>query len=253
MWHKAKQNLQNTIIFLGLITASWFLLIKATDLPPFILPDPATVLRTALENSSLILLHARYTVIETMLGLIGGLLLGLSSAIIIFLSPSLRRFFHPLLITSQALPTFVIAPLFVMWLGYGMGSKIATTILMIYFPITSSFYDGLSQCPRLWQDMAKTMTHRKWRILVFIHIPAALPQLASGIRVATVIAPIGAVIGEWVGASHGLGYLMLMSNARLQIPLLFAALITVILLSLLLYFTVDQLLKLCLPWILEIK
>ena len=119
---------------------------------------------------------------------------------------------------------------------------------MLFFPITSAFYDGLQNTPPGFLDLAKTMNATKWRLFCAIRIPAALPSLASGIRIAAVIAPIGAVVGEWVGSSRGLGYLMLNANARLQIDMMFAALIVMIALALALYFTVDKLLRVLIWW-----
>lgn len=226
----------------------WWLVIFITKLPPFILPDPFSVLIAVYQNAPMLSQHAIYTLSETLLGLFGAIILGFFSAVAISLSTRLQRWLHPVLIISQTLPTFVIAPLFVIWFGYGISSKVATTILMLYFPITSTFYDGLVNCPNVWLSLASTMTQSKWKVLWRIRLPAAMPQFASGIRIATVIAPIGAVVGEWVGASHGLGFLMLNANARLQIPLLFAALLWVMTLSLILFATVNGLIKYMIPW-----
>jgi len=161
----------------------------------------------------------------------------------------LRLWFMPVLVVSQAIPVFAIAPIFVIWFGYGITAKIAITTLMLFFPVTSAFYDGLRQTNKGWLDFAKVIQASRFRTLIFIKIPAALPALASGIRVAAVIAPIGAVVGEWVGSSRGLGFLMLNANARMQIDLMFAALFTIMTMALLLYFSVDKLLRMALPWV----
>jgi len=108
------------------------------------------------------------------------------------------------------------------------------TLLIIYFPVTSSFYDGLKSTPPGYLDLAKTMSAGRFRTLFQIQMPAALPSLASGLRLAAVYAPIGAVIGEWVGASNGLGYLMLLANGRVKIDLMFAALIALCVFTILL-------------------
>ena len=132
-----------------------------------------------------------------------------------------------------------------------MSSKIAVTIIMLFFPITSALFDGLRKTEPGWLDLAKTMRAKKWRVFWHIRIPAALPHLASGLRIAAVIAPIGAVVGEWVGASRGLGYLMLNANARTEIDLMFAALFTIVIFSLTLYFVVDKSLRAAIPWQIE--
>jgi putative hydroxymethylpyrimidine transport system permease protein len=239
--------LRGMIIVCGLILA-WEIIVLAFQLPPYILPSPYLVFKTGYANKSLILSESIPTIIETLLGLLLGTLLGCITAIIMAFFRPLKLWLLPVLLISQAIPTFAVAPLFVIWFGYGLTSKIVTTVLMLFFPIASAFFDGLRRTDTGWLDLAKTMDAKKWRVFWFIRIPAALPSLASGLRVATAIAPIGAVVGEWVGASRGLGYLMLNANARMQIDLMFAALFSIVTFSLLLYFTVDKLLRKAIPW-----
>jgi len=239
--------LRGIIVVTGLFLL-WQLLVSIFQIPAYILPTPIEVFHTWYERLGTILNETYFTVTETILGLVLGIIFGCFAAIIMTYFKPLSWWMLPILIISQALPTFAIAPLLVLWFGYGMASKIVTTLLMIFFPITSSFYDGLSRTNTDWLDLAKTMNAKKWRIFTVIRIPAALPSLASGIRVATVAAPLGAIVGEWVGASKGLGFLMLNANARLQIDLMFAALLTLIVFSLILYFIVNKILKLLIPW-----
>jgi putative hydroxymethylpyrimidine transport system permease protein len=226
----------------------WQAIVQIWQLPTYLLPSPIQVFFTLIEQSHLILEHAIPTLIETVLGFACGILLGCLAAIVIFFFQPLRYWFWPLLIISQAIPTFAIAPLLVMWLGYGLASKIATTVIMLFFPITSALYDGLRHTRSDWLNLAKGMNAKKWRIFYHIQLPAAYPSLASGIRIAAVIAPIGAIIGEWVGSSRGLGYLMLNANARMQIDMMFATLAVIIVFSLTLYFTVDKLLNSWIKW-----
>jgi putative hydroxymethylpyrimidine transport system permease protein len=121
-------------------------------------------------------------------------------------------------------------------------------ILIIYFPVTAAFHDGLRRTDPAWLHLARTMNGSRSAILRHVRLPAALPALASGLRVATAVAPIGAVIGEWVGSSSGLGYLMLHANARMRVDVMFAALLTLAAIALLLYFGVDAALRRALPW-----
>lgn len=116
-------------------------------------------------------------------------------------------------------------------------------ILIIYFPVTAACYDGLRNTPKAWLDLAKTFKPSPWRLLLKVRLPAALPAFASGFRIAVSIAPIGAVIGEWVGSSEGLGYLMIQANARMQVDLMFASLLILVAISLCLYFSIDWLLS----------
>ena len=210
------------------------------------------MLRTIGERADFLATHAWVTAAEIVLGLLLGTLLGTLSAILIHQSRPARRWLFPILVISQAIPVFAIAPVLVLWLGYGMASKVAMATLIIYFPVTASFLDGLRRTETGWLDLAVTMTdgdpRRAWAILWHIRVPAALPALASGLRVAAAVAPIGAVVGEWVGASEGLGYVMLHANGRMRIDLMFAALIVLALFAVALYFIVDRLLRLALPW-----
>ena len=228
----------------------WQMIVMVGELPPYLLPGPWAVAVSLWRNAGALLGHAGVTALEIGLGLLLGTLLGGVTALALGYSRRARRWLLPVLIASQAIPVFAIAPLLVLWLGYGLGSKIAMAMLIIYFPITASFYDGLRHTPRGWLDLARVMApaNRRWAVLWQIALPAALPALASGLRVAAAIAPIGAVLGEWVGSSAGLGYLMLHANSRMQVDLLFAALLVLAALAIGLYFAVDVGLKHLLPW-----
>ena len=150
---------------------------------------------------------------------------------------------------SQAIPVFALAPILALWLGYGMVSKVAMATLIIYFPVTAAFFDGLRRTEPGWLDLARTMGAGGFATYSQIRIPAALPALSSGLRVATSVAPIGAVVGEWVGGARGgLGYLMLHANARLQIDVMFAALLVLAVFAVTLYVVVDRLLRRAVHW-----
>ncbi len=235
------------ILTIGLILL-WESLVTLLQIPSYILPSPVQVFKSWYTHRSLLISEAITTITETFLGLMLGTLFGCITALSMAFFRPATLWLLPILLISQAIPTFAIAPLLVIWLGYGMSSKIATTILMLFFPITSAFFDGLRRTELGWLDLAKTMQANKWSVFWHIRIPAALPSLASGLRVATAIAPIGAIVGEWVGASKGLGYLMLNSNERMQIDLMFAALLTLIVFSLTLYFSMDKILRKLIPW-----
>ena len=235
------------VVFAGLVVA-WQALVWLTGVAPYILPGPLAVARALTERWSLIAENAGITILEIVLGLAVGTLLGVASALLIAAFRPAREWLLPVLVVSQAVPVFALAPLLVLWFGYGLASKVAMATLIIYFPVTAAFTDGLRRTEPGWLDLARTMGGGRLAVLRVIRVPAALPALASGLRVATAVAPIGAVVGEWVGASAGLGYLMLHANARLQVDLMFAALFVLAVFAVLLYFTVDRLLRLALPW-----
>lgn len=235
------------IVITGLLLL-WQAIVMVFDLPDYILPAPMTVAVALISHAHLLFTEALTTITETILGLFLGILFGCIGALLMASVRPIAYWLLPIMIISQAIPTFAIAPLFVIWFGYGLASKIAITVIMLFFPIASAFYDGLKRTEPCWLELAKTMNAKQWQIFWHIRIPAALPNLATGIRVAAVIAPIGAIVGEWVGASRGLGFLMLNANARMQIDLMFAALFLIIVLSLLLYFVVDKTLRRLITW-----
>ena len=238
-----------TLCGLGLL---WQAIVWLTQAPPYILPGPLPVLRVMWERAGFLASHAGVTGAEILLGLALGTTLGVISAIMIHQLRPARRWLFPVLVVSQAIPVFAIAPLLVLWLGYGMASKVAMATLIIYFPVTASFMYGLRHTETGWLDLATTMVaddrRRGWAVLWHIRIPSALPALASGLRVAAAVAPIGAIVGEWVGSSAGLGYVMLHANGRMQIDLMFAALLVLSLFALVIYFSIDRLLRRALPW-----
>jgi len=239
--------LRPLIIFLGLVLV-WQAVAMATGAPHYILPAPARVAAALAEHWQTIIGHAAVTATEILLGLLLGVLLGCTTALIIASARPARRWLLPVLVISQAIPVFALAPVLVLWLGYGLASKVAMATLIIYFPVTAAFYDGLRRTEPGWLDLARTMNGTVLKTLWRIRIPAALPALSSGLRVATAVAPIGAIVGEWVGSSAGLGYMMLHANARMQIDLMFAALFVLALLAVGLYSAVDAALRRALPW-----
>jgi putative hydroxymethylpyrimidine transport system permease protein len=226
----------------------WQAVVTATGVPHYILPAPSGVLEALIANRSLILLHASLTLIEILLGLGLGALGGAIAAILLAYFRPARVWLLPVLVASQAIPVFALAPLLVLWLGYGMASKVAMAALIIFFPVTTAFFDGLRRTDPAWLDTARTLGAAKSVLLWRVRVPAALPGLASGLRVAVAVAPIGAVVGEWVGSSAGLGFLMLHSNARVQIELMFAALLVLMAIGVALYLLADWLLRRVVFW-----
>lgn len=226
----------------------WECLVRILQLPNYILPTPLEALQSLINHAALIASQTLPTLAEILLGLSLAIILGVAIALSMCLFRTLHAFLHPLLLASQTLPVFAIAPLLVLWFGYGVTAKIITTTFMLFFPITNNFLHGLKQTPETYLNIAKIMNGNRWQILYQIRIPAALPSLASGIRLATAMAPLGAIIGEWVGSNQGLGFLLLNANAQMQIDLMFAVLAVIFFLGILLYFLVDTLLKLAFPW-----
>jgi len=217
---RALGGIAAAILLLGL----WEGVVRVFALPPFILPGPVRVAEALWQNAGLIAHHASITALEVAAGLVLGVALGAATAVALATSPLARALVRPALVATQALPVFALAPILTLWLGYGIASKVLMAVLIIYFPVASSFFDGLMRTPQGWLDLAQTMGASRRAVMWRLRVPAAVPALASGLRLAAVYAPIGAVIGEWVGAAGGLGYLMLLANGRAKTDLMFAAL-----------------------------
>lgn len=226
----------------------WQLLVFITQVPPYILPGPLPVLQALIERGPELLTHLQTTVTEIIVGLLIGTLLGCSCALTMIISPMLKRWLQPVLVISQAIPVFALAPILVLWLGYGMASKIGMAVLIIFFPVAASFYQGMRRTNPDLLELARIMGASRYSTLRYLVIPSALPAFGSGLRVAAAVAPIGAVVGEWVGSSSGLGFYMLHANARMQIDVMFAALALLSVASLVLYFTIDYLLDRIIFW-----
>lgn len=229
----------------GLITALlglaiWQALIWIFAFPRFILPGPLDtaealwVFRTRIAEDALV------TVQEVILGLAIGLIMGVGTALQLASSPFARAHIQPILVFMQAVPIFALAPLLTIWFGFGMPPKIVVVVLVTYFPIASAMLDGLSQTPPGYLDLARTMGAPPTRVLLRVRLPAAVPSFCSGLRLAAVYAPMGAFLGEWVGAAKGLGALMVYANGRSKIDLMFAALIVFALITVVLHRVVDR-------------
>lgn len=242
-----KQVLRPLMTLIGLLLI-WWAITAFTSLPPYMLPSPVKVAEALIAQRQTLVGATATTFAEIILGLACGTVLGAGLALAMVFSPLLQRWLMPLLLLSQAIPVFALAPLLVLWFGFGMASKVVMAVLVIFFPVTASFFDGLRRADIGWLDLARTMNASPWAILRHVRLYAALPAFGSGLRVATAIAPIGAIIGEWVGSSAGLGYVMMNANARIQTDVMFSALTILSVMAILLWVIVDRVLKRILYW-----
>jgi putative hydroxymethylpyrimidine transport system permease protein len=233
-------SLARTFATLAAVLVGWQALVWITGLQHFILPGPIKVAEALYVYRGLIAEHAVVTLGEVVAGVALGVTLGVATGLHLMSSPGARQFVHPLMVSSQAIPVFALAPILTLWMGYGMAPKITMAVLITYFPVASNFYDGLRRTDPALLDLAQTMGASPRQVLFKLRLPSALPSLGSGLRLAAVYAPIGAVIGEWVGASQGLGYLMLYANARTKVDLMFAAVLVLAAMTLVLHWAAGR-------------
>lgn len=223
--------MRTALILIATVLILWQGLIWLTGMPHFLLPSPMAVADALWLNRVEIARNAGFTLTEVLLGFVLGAGLGAALAIAMGFSDRLTGVLRPILTFSQTIPVFALAPILTLWLGFGMAPKIAMTVLIVFFPVASAFLDGLLRTPQAALDLAQVMGASKGRIMRHLRIPAALPSLATGLRLAAVYAPIGAVIGEWVGGARGLGALMIHANGRMKTDLVFAALLVLSLMT----------------------
>jgi putative hydroxymethylpyrimidine transport system permease protein len=243
------QAIARPLVTLAGLLFAWWCITRFSGVPSFMLPEPGAVARAMIGQAPLLFWSTLTTLAEIMLGLVIGTALGGALALAMVFSPRLQRWIMPLLLLSQAVPVFALAPLLVLWFGFGISSKVVMAVLVIFFPITASFFDGLRRTDIGWLDLARTMNASPWTMLRHVRLMAALPSFGAGLRVAAAIAPIGAIIGEWVGSSAGLGYVMMNANARVQTDVMFAALLVLAVVAILLWVIVDRLLRRLLYWV----
>ncbi len=231
------------VVLLALLLGLWETGCWIFEVPVFILPPPSSILSTAVIKAPLILPHALTTGFEIVCGIGLALTVAIPLATGMFAWSWLEKALSPFLVASQAIPVFALAPLLVVWLGYGVASKILMASIIIFFPITVSLLEGFKGCDREFRVLFRLMGAGFWQTMRLLYWPWALPHFFSGLRVGVTVATIGAVIGEWVGAQRGLGYLMIQANARLKVDLVFAAILWLSVMGLLLWFGVGWLEK----------
>jgi len=226
----------------------WQAVILVFQPPPFMLPPPADVFAALLGRPDLWMVHGWATLFASVIGLFAGTVVGMLLALLMSFLPISRRLLLPVMVVSQAIPVFAIAPILVLWLGFGAASKIVMATIAIFFPVASAYAAGLRRTEPGLLDLAHLYGASRWRTVTLLRMPAALPSLVTGVRLAAVYAPVGALIGEWVGSSSGLGTAMLFANSRAQTDVMFAALVLVIAMSVGLRAIVDVVTARLAPW-----
>ncbi len=217
------------------LASRWQPLLEFFNLQPFLVPAPSEIAQALWSDRGLLLENAGVTALEVVLGLAIALVTGCLLAVGLHLSPLARRSVYPLLVASQTIPIIAIAPILVVWFGFGIGPKLAVVALICFFPVTVNALDGLRSVDPELTRMMRTLDASRLTILRRVEAPSTLPFLFSGVRIASVIAVIGAVFGEWSGADSGLGHLILVAQGQLQTARVFAAVVVLSLMALALF------------------
>ena len=235
------------LLILLLFVAIWEIVTLIFQIPRWLVPPPSAIAVALVNSAPLLFEHAIVTLGEVLIGFAIALSIGILSALIMSYSRGLERGIYPLVILAQILPILAIAPILIVWFGLGLWSKVVVVVLISFFPIVVSLSDGLKVKNQGQVDMLRSLGASGRQIMLKLRVPLALPHLFSGLKLAITAAVIGAVVGEWIGANAGLGYLMRIKSPLFQTDVVFAAIVVIALLTVALFGSV----KLIERWVLR--
>ena len=236
------------VVLALLLLAFWEVGVAVSSVPEWLLPAPSRIVEAGWEAAGLLREHVGRTLLETVVGLAVSIVTGMTLAVLIDLSPALRRALYPLLVVSQTIPIMALAPLLVVWFGFGLLPRVLVVTLVGFFPIAMNTAQGLESTDPEIMALLASMGASRLQTLSKVRFPGALPAAFGGIRIAATYSVIGAVISEWVGASKGLGIFMIRSANSFLTARLFAAIALTSILSVALFGLVLATERLLLPW-----
>jgi NitT/TauT family transport system permease protein len=251
MVHGARTSLADRIatpsIYLVLL-ATWEAATRYFQVPAWMLPPPSSIASSAWEWAPELAANGLVTLRETLVGFLLALVMSVPLAVIISFAPAARRILYPILLGLQSVPKVALAPLVILWLGIGEWPKIVIVVLVCFFPILVNVVAGLEASPRNMLDLMRSLTATRFATFRRLRFPIALPHLFTGCKIAITFAVIGSVIGEFVAAQDGLGYLILTSTAQSQTPLAFAAIVVLTVMSVALFYGMELLERRVITW-----
>lgn len=226
----------------------WEAAVAIFDLPSFLLPPPSAVIGEFLDRPELYVQHTWVTLYEVVLGFLLAAVTGVATAVLLTSSRVAQALVYPLVVVLQIIPKVAIAPLLLIWVGFGIQSKVVLALLIAFFPVVVNTASGLRSVDTEMVELVKVLQGRRWQELIKVRFPYAMPYIFSGLKVAITLAVIGAVIGEFVGGNRGLGHLIILANVELNLSMSFAALATLSLAGLALFGMVAFIERLVAPW-----
>lgn len=234
------------LILVGL--AIWELIVYALGIPDYLLPPPTLIAETFMSDWKIIWINLPPTMVEIVVGFLLSIVIGVPLAIFIVYSPLVEAFLYPPMVASQAIPKVAIAPLFIVWMGYGLAPKIWIAFLIAFFPIVIDTVVGLRSIHPAMLQLGRSMGGGSFKVFLKLRLPSALPNIFAGMKVAITLAVVGAITGEFVGSQAGLGYLMTSASGQMDTPLVFAVLVTVSAIAMILFVLIEYIERLAIPW-----
>lgn len=233
---------------LALVLLVWEAIVRLFRIPPYLLPGPAYVVAAVGEHWRSLVTQSIVTMAEVLAGFLAAALVAIPLAMLVVVSPVLERLIYPPMVATQSIPKIALAPLFIVWFGFGTTPKVAVAFLISFFPIVVDTIVGLRSIDPAMLQLARSMGAPPYRIFLRLRLPNALPSVFAGLKVASTLAVVGALTGEFIGSDRGLGYVLVQSSAQLNTPLLFATLVTLSLLAMAFFFVVEGVERLLIPW-----
>jgi NitT/TauT family transport system permease protein len=244
----AKAEWLRPVALLALMLVLWDLVIRILKIPPYLVPPPWEVVKTFQTEGGMLLAQSVPTTIATLGGFVLSALFGIPTAMLIAGSRTVESYFYPLLVFSQSIPKVAVAPLFVVWFGFGIAPKIISAFLLGFFPVVVAGVQGFKSLDPEMRDLARSMKCSRWQTFTMVSLPHALPAIFSGLKVSVTLAVVGAVVGEFVGSNSGIGFVLQRSIGNFELPTMFAALVLLALIGVVLFWIVDLIERLALPW-----
>lgn len=236
------------LLFLALLVAFWEVYVRVRDVKPYLLPPPSDIWTAFTQTRDTLPGHLRTTLTEALAGLVIGAAAGVALAALIAASGLARRVLYPIVVVSQNIPLIVLAPLLVVWFGFGTTPKIVVVALVSFFPIVVSTADALAHSDQEMVGLVRSMGGNRLQVLRLVRVPSAIPAFFAGLKIAATYAVLAAVVGEWVGASSGLGIYITRSQAAFRVDRVFVAVVIIAVLSMALFLAVQLLARLASPW-----
>jgi NitT/TauT family transport system permease protein len=237
-----------TLLSFAIVFVAWELTVRLFALPEYLLPGPEPVFVALAQNIRTLAAQSLWTGGTVLAGFVVAAAVAIPLAMLIVISPVLERLLYPPMVATQSIPKIALAPLFIVWFGFGVAPKVAVAFLIAFFPIVIDTIVGLRSIDPAMIQLARSMGAPPRRIFLKLRLPHALPMIFGGLKVASALAVVGALTGEFVGSDRGLGYLLVQASGNLNTALLFATLVILSAMAMAFFYLVEMLERIAIPW-----
>jgi NitT/TauT family transport system permease protein len=247
----ARRSVSDILPTVGLalaVVAVWELAVQLFKVPVFVIPAPSGIVVALIESRAALAAASKATAVEVLFGFVLAAVVGIAVALVIVRFERFGKALYPLVVLFQTVPKVALAPIFILWFGYGLAPKILLIVVIAFFPVAIDMLAGLQSVEPSFVSLMRSVGASKSKILLRVRIPHSLPHLMAGLKVAITFSVIGAIVGEFAGANQGLGYVIQFASTQLDTPLIFAALIAISVLGLAFYYIVEFAERVLVPW-----